>query len=54
MQQSFASLAEGLDIKAYKDWAVFDQRLKTLVREESQACSSVAQGLRVLRGMVSE
>jgi hypothetical protein len=33
MQQSFASLAEGLDIKAYKDWAVFDQRLKTLVRE---------------------
>jgi hypothetical protein len=33
MQQSFASLAGGLDLKAYKDWLVFDQRLKTLVRE---------------------
>jgi hypothetical protein len=33
MQQSFASLADGLDLKAYKDWVVFDQRLKTLIRE---------------------
>ena len=33
MQQSFASLAEGLDLKDYDDWLVFDQRLKTLVRE---------------------
>ena len=28
MQQSFASLAEGLDIKAYKDWAVLIRGLR--------------------------
>jgi hypothetical protein len=33
MQRSFASLVEGLDLRAYKDWVVFDQRLKAFIRE---------------------
>jgi hypothetical protein len=33
MQQPFASLAEGLNFNTYKDWQVFDQRLKALIRE---------------------
>ena len=37
MQELFASLAEGLNIKSYKDWAVFDQRLKTLAFREGKA-----------------
>jgi hypothetical protein len=33
MGQSFASLAEGLVLRKYDDWLIFDQRLKTLIRE---------------------
>jgi hypothetical protein len=33
MQRSFACLVEGLDLKDYDDWVVFDQRLKAFIRE---------------------